>query len=243
LNRWIWIAYAVKPELLSRGREALGRSGSAAMARYQHIIWDWNGTLLDDIELCIDVMNGMLRAREMPQIDTQTYREIFDFPVTNYYQALGFDFTIEPFEVLANSYCDTYDRRVPESSLQAGVASALGLLAESLPRQSILSSCEQVALTGAIESFGLAGRFAEVIGQSNRYASGKMQAGRALISSSRIPRSRTVLVGDTLHDHEVAQALEIDCILVANGHHSRQRLETVCDLVVDSLDTVVTYAV
>ncbi len=221
---------------------ALGRISSEQMARYQHIIWDWNGTLLDDIELCIDVMNGMLRAREMTEIDTERYREIFDFPVTNYYQALGFDFTIEPFEVLANKYCDTYDRRVSECSLHQGVASALSLLAEELPQQSILSSCGQVALSEAVESFGLAGRFAEVIGQSNRYASGKAEAGHTLISSSRIPTSQTVLIGDTRHDYEIAQVLGIDCVLVANGHHSRQRLEAVCEVVVDSHELVVAYA-
>lgn len=212
------------------------------MVQYQHIIWDWNGTLLNDIGLCVDVMNGMLRKRRMPEIDAKQYREIFDFPVESYYRALGFDFELEPFEILANAYCENYDRRVPECSLHKGAIKALSQFAAAVPQQSILSSCEQVALNEAIERFGLTAQFSEIIGQSNRYAIGKAEAGKALISSSGMPAYQTVLIGDTQHDYEVAQLLGVDCILVANGHQSTRRLEAVCEVVLDSLEQVVAYA-
>lgn len=208
------------------------------MARYQHVIWDWNGTLLNDVELCIDVINAMLRDRDMSQIDTDRYREIFDFPVVGYYEILGFDFTVEPFADLAHQYCDAYEQRVTECSLHAGVEAILERVAAAVPRQSILSSCEQVALDQAVTNFGLVERFETIAGLSDRHAKGKVEAGRALFSSTATPGSRTVLVGDTLHDCEVAQALGIDCILVANGHHSRHKLETVNDRVVDTLEQV-----
>lgn len=212
------------------------------MVQYQHIIWDWNGTLLNDIGLCVDVMNGLLRKRKMPEIDAKQYREIFDFPVESYYRALGFDFKLEPFEILANVYCENYDRRVPECSLHKGAIQALSQFAAAVPQQSILSSCEQVALNEAIERFGLMAQFSEIIGQSNRYAVGKAEAGKALISSSGVSAYQTVLIGDTQHDYEVAQLLGVDCILVANGHNSPRRLEAVGEVVLDSLEQVVAYA-
>jgi phosphoglycolate phosphatase len=212
------------------------------VSRYQHVIWDWNGTLLNDANLCIEVMNSMLRDRKMQQIDAQHYREIFDFPVIGYYQALGFDFKKEAFEDLAHSYCDTYDRRVPECYLHEGAVEALDHFSVRAGQQSILSSCEQGALDEAVRGFGLTERFASVIGQSDHYATGKEQAGLELMASSGVPAQQTVLIGDTLHDYEVAQALGIDCALVAIGHHSKGRLEAVCGCVVDSLDEVVAYA-
>lgn len=208
------------------------------MKRYQHIIWDWNGTLLDDVALCVEVMNGMLNRRGMRPIDAAGYRELFGFPVRGYYQRLGFDFGVESFEQLAVEYCDEYDARVHECDLHRGAVSVIGALGQAASAQSILSSCEQRALDRALCSFGLDGHFQDIIGQSDRYAAGKVETGRALIRRSGITESGTVLVGDTLHDHEVAQALGIDCILVAHGHHSRRRLAAAHPAVIESLEPI-----
>ena len=51
---------------------------------YQHIIWDWNGTLLNDVKLCADIMNNLLKTRSLPTITLEKYREIFTFPVKDY---------------------------------------------------------------------------------------------------------------------------------------------------------------
>ena len=68
------------------------------MKDIQNIIWDWNGTLLDDAWLCRDVMNGMLRLRDMDFLSAERYREIFDFPIVRYYERIGFDLERESFE-------------------------------------------------------------------------------------------------------------------------------------------------
>jgi phosphoglycolate phosphatase len=65
---------------------------------YRHIIWDWNGTLLDDKWLCIESINLVLKARDLQPIDEERYSRIFRFPVKDYYKEVGFDFSTEPFE-------------------------------------------------------------------------------------------------------------------------------------------------
>jgi phosphoglycolate phosphatase len=64
----------------------------------------------------------------------------------------------------------------------------------------------------------------DVIGISNIYAESKVSVGREYITRSGIDTGKTVLIGDTVHDYEVAQALGVDCILIANGHQSKHRL-------------------
>ena len=59
--------------------------------KYQHIIWDWNGTLLNDAWLFVDIMNGVLSNRKLPLITVDDYRKLFCFPVKDYYKKLGFD--------------------------------------------------------------------------------------------------------------------------------------------------------
>ena len=60
---------------------------------FTHVIWDWNGTLLDDATACVAAINALLERRLLPQVTHQQYLDIFDFPVRNYYLQLGFDFS------------------------------------------------------------------------------------------------------------------------------------------------------
>ena len=63
------------------------------------ILWDWNGTLLDDVEVALAAMNEMLARRGLPLLQgREPYRDIFTFPVRVYYTAAGLDLSAEPFE-------------------------------------------------------------------------------------------------------------------------------------------------
>ena len=73
-----------------------------------HIIWDWNGTLLDDRWLCVDAINKSLLLRNLPVIDENRYLEIFCFPVEKYYLKLGFDFEKEPFTISGSEFIKNY---------------------------------------------------------------------------------------------------------------------------------------
>ena len=97
-------------------------------ARYRHIIWDWNGTLLDDLDLCVDVMNGLLDRRSLPLLDRARYHRLFDFPVRAYYERLGFDFARDSFEELSVEFISAYDARRWECRLQPGAQTILGSL-------------------------------------------------------------------------------------------------------------------
>ena len=66
--------------------------------KYKHVIWDWNGTLVDDTWLFVDIMNGVLKDRNLQGITLDDYRNVFDFPVQDYYTKLGFNFSEEAFE-------------------------------------------------------------------------------------------------------------------------------------------------
>ena len=55
------------------------------MNKYDHVIWDWNGTIIDDAYLCVEVMNQVLKNRDLPLINISSYRKNFCFPVKKYY--------------------------------------------------------------------------------------------------------------------------------------------------------------
>ena len=89
--------------------------------KYTHLLWDFNGTVFDDFQACLDSVNAMLAERALPTLTAEDYREVFDFPVRDYYAKVGFDFTREPFEVLAPLWVAEYQRRSRESTIYPGV--------------------------------------------------------------------------------------------------------------------------
>ncbi len=192
--------------------------------KYKHIIWDWNGTLLDDARLCVEILNNILRKYAKPPVTLEQYAEEFDFPVKSYYQKLGFDFDREPFEVIADDYIKQYDVKRFECRLQDDAESVLKYFADNGIEQSILTAYQQKMLEEIIDFFALRHYFARLVGLNDYYAKSKVENGRVLMKKLGLHSRDVMLIGDTCHDFEVAKALDIDCVLIPSGHNSRRKL-------------------
>jgi phosphoglycolate phosphatase len=206
--------------------------------RFDHVLWDWNGTLLDDAALCRAIINEMLQARGKPTLDARQYEEAFGFPVRDYYERVGFDFTSEPFEVPAMQFIDAYKARWAESPLRGGARELLESLADAGYAQSILSAMEQALLEEMTSFHGIRCHLDHLVGLDNHYAASKVDNGRRLIAAVGCPSERVLIVGDTVHDHEVAWAVGAQCLLLPGGHQPRTKLESCGAPVVDSLAEV-----
>lgn len=213
--------------------------GKISLNAYSHIIWDWNGTLFDDVWLCVDIMTGMLGRRNLPPLSRERYHELFDFPVRTYYQRLGFDFQAELFEDVSSEFITNYEKRRPECQLKQSAKAVLDFIGNSGISQSILSAREHRALQNDVAFYGLPDYFNEVRGIADHHAHGKIDTGRKLIDDIGEHPGGVLMIGDTAHDADVAQALGIDCCLVADGHHPRRRLEKTGRRVVSSLNQLI----
>jgi len=202
---------------------------------YSHIIWDWNGTLIDDTALCVEILNNSLRAYSLPEVTEDGYRADFDFPVRDYYERLGFDFSRYSFEQIAADWIAEYEARQFSCSLQPHAEEVLESLASHSFVQSILSAYHQGLLEKVVEHFKLTGFFEKIVGLTDYYAHGKSETGRKLLGDLHCPPSQALLIGDTTHDHAVAAELGIDCLLIGDGHQPRAKLETCDRPVLDSL--------
>lgn len=192
--------------------------------KYKHVIWDWNGTLLNDTELCIDIINALLKSRNIKTLSVDDYRLIFTFPVKEYYRKAGLDLDNHSFEILGKQWMDVYENRKSECSLHNGTKDVLSFVSSLGIKQSVLSAYSHETLVKIIEYFGLSDYFSHISGLDNIYATSKLDIGKELIKEINLPVNKVVLIGDTLHDFEVAEELGIDSILIANGHQSRERL-------------------
>lgn len=184
------------------------------------IIWDWNGTLLNDVDACVDAMNIILAKRDMPMLDHNRYKSIFRFPVQEYYKDLGFDFSKESFEDLSVEYIDLYVGLSKQSDLHQGAIDVLEMFKNQKINQIILSAAEQKALEMQVNSRSIRNYFNDLIGLDNIYAKSKVENAKNYIKSLDLNPQKITLIGDTWHDLEVAKEINCSCILINNGHQN-----------------------
>lgn len=202
--------------------------------KYTHIVWDFNGTLLDDIMAGIDAVNVMLAARGLATIDSvEEYRELFCFPIIKYYAKLGFDFEKEDYySVLAPEWVAMYLENYKHSTLTPGAGRILQRLADAGYSQTLLSATELNMLKGQLANLGLEQYFSEICGLDNIHAGGKVEV--AIAWKQAHPDAVALFVGDTEHDYEVACAVGADCVLYSKGHQSYAQLaECGCPIIDD----------
>lgn len=207
------------------------------------LIWDWNGTLLDDVRICIDSINILLYERNLPLMKEDRYKDIFTFPVKEYYIKAGFDFSKEPFEIPAHQFIDQYRKALRSSVLHEGVKETLDMLRGQGYRQFILSAMEKDLLMENLGQHSLVEYFERIYGIEDHLGHSKTDVARKLIEENSIKLDQAVIIGDTLHDYEVSQELGIRCLLIANGHQSEARLKSAGCPVMRSLAEVVGYLV
>jgi phosphoglycolate phosphatase len=176
------------------------------------------------MQVCIDCMNEMLSERSLPGIDLERYRQIFTFPVREYYFSLGFDFDKEPFDIPAHQFIDLYRKNLHHAPLHPDAEEMLKYFREKNVKQVILSAMEQEFLEETLESKGIFTYFDRICGITNHLGEGKLEMARQLISELNGGNQTIIMVGDTFHDYEVAKGSGIPCVLIAQGHQSFERL-------------------
>jgi len=206
--------------------------------KFKHIIWDWNGTLVDDTWLFVDIMNGVLKNRNLSPITLQSYRDIFDFPVKDYYIKLGFNFAEEPFESSGLDFIKIYDNRKFEPKLFHDTLPTLNILKNLGYTHSILSAQNTTTLQQSVKFYNLHNIFDHINGLDDHYAIGKIEQGKNLIQNLNYNKNEIIMIGDTKHDYEVSQAIGVSCFLIDRGHNSTERLKSKQDSVFSSFSNV-----
>ena len=206
--------------------------------KYTQIIWDFNGTILNDVQTGIDAVNVLLDRYGKPKLtDVDQYRKTFGFPVIDYYDSIGLE--RENFARYAPEWVHEYTLREPSAPIFDGITEMLAYFKKQGVPQYLLSATETSMLGTQVDRLGIRPYFEELIGQDDIEAHGKI--GTAERFARRVRPEHPLFIGDSLHDFEVAQAIGAECVLLAWGHQDRARLEktgckvydTVLDLMKD----------
>lgn len=192
--------------------------------QYDLVAWDFNGTIVDDADVGMGATNILLARRGLPIIPSrEMYYQLFGFPIRDYYTRLGFDFSKESYDDIANEWIPEYRRLEEEAPLRDGVFELLNRFRACGVTQVILSASEENMLQEQLSHLKVLHFFEKIYGRSDYHGSDKTELALAL---AREHAGKTILfIGDTDHDAACARAAGFDCILMQDGHQSKERLD------------------
>ncbi len=201
----------------------------------KYVFFDFNGTILDDVDLCLNLLNKMLKNQNKKELNIDEYKDVFQFPVKKYYELAGIDFNIESFESLSLKFIQDYQDASYNCNLYPNLLEVLEELDKRGIKKVVLSASQIDNLTKQLEHFKIYDKFDKVLGLSNIYANSKIEVARNFIKDNNILPNEVLSIGDTTHDYEVSKELGFNIILFSKGHQSRKVLESKGVPVVDDL--------
>ena len=206
-----------------------------------HLVWDWNGTLLDDLTLVVSSTNSAFQAVGGRSVDSDEHRRVFRRPVADFYaEILGRGVDAEEFGRLDRIFHEAYRVGLTTTTLAADAKDAI----KSWPgSQSLLSMWFHEELVPALETYGLSGLFTRVDGLRTEVG-GDLKAGHLArhLSELGVAGDQAVLIGDSLDDASAAASVGAACVLYTGGFTEPARLRASGTPVADTLVEAVALA-
>lgn len=192
--------------------------------KYRCIIWDWNGTLFNDVLESLSAVNEMLYSRAMPEISLETYREYIDVPIVNFYKR-AFNTESVDMDSVSVEYNALYAKFAENAGIPESTVVLLKLLKASGIRQIIVSASKTSVIEYYLDKFMIKDLFDIVSGSDNLFAEGKSERLIQIINGQQIKAGDCLMIGDMLYDRDIASAAGLDCVLLNCGHQNLNTLE------------------
>lgn len=193
-----------------------------------HVVWDWNGTLLNDNDAVLAAVNAVCLDFGRASLTWVEWQEVYARPLrTTYEQILQRLLDDQEWARVDKLFHDRYHALLHTCGLAAGVPSVLGRVAESGRTQSLLSMWFHERLVPTIDQFGLTEYFRRVDGLAGDIGGGsKTDSLLRHLEAQALDPADVVLIGDVVDDAEAARAAGTSCVLVTTGAMTRTALET-----------------
>ncbi|MGW0362368.1 HAD family hydrolase [Streptomyces sp. NPDC002990] len=204
-----------------------------------HIVWDWNGTLLHDIDAVIAATNASFAELGFAPITLETYRDLYVVPVPKFYERLmGRMPTDEEWLLMDATFHRHYWLSAADAALAAGALELLQDWERDGLTQSLLSLAPHEKLVPLVRAHGIHRHFLRVDGRHGPSHTSKAEhlvRHLEALEGAGVSAGRTVLIGDAVDDAVAAAHVGARAVLYTGGSHSRRSLESAGVPVVDTL--------
>lgn len=207
---------------------------------YNNIVWDWNGTILNDTPAAFKSTNILLERYGYTTITLEYYRDNIDTPIVNFYSKI-FDLNKHSMQVLDDEWGILYNQHSDEIVLQEGAEELLRYFTNKNCHQIILSAFKTDEITKYAQKFSVENYFDDILGTQGVVMESKTIRGRRYMNEHEFTPEKTLYIGDTVHDYDTALALGIDCVLFSGGQQSPKLLHKCGAPVIDSFSQIEKY--
>lgn len=205
--------------------------------KYDYLVLDFNGTIIDDVDLCLNILNHLLEERNYKKVSLEEYKHIFTFPIKKYYINAGFNLEKYSFTSISNEFISLYQKASLNCKLYEGINELIDKCNNNRIKVVLLSASQIDNLKEQTDHFGLSEKFEAILGTSTIEAASKVEIGKNYFKDKQ--DKKILFVGDTTHDAEVASSIGADALLITHGHQARDILLKANPLkVVDSFKEV-----
>lgn len=191
-----------------------------------NIIFDFNGTLIDDGYLCYKIEDETMNFPNKEEFTFEKYRDIFCHPISEYYKLLGMDEKKYDYKKMNDTFFNEYQNRYKsEAKLFDGVKETLTYFKNKGYKLFILSATEINLLKEQLTYLDILKYFDDFIASSKKDSAGKKDYGKEFVIKHNLNKENAILIGDTTHDFEVGEYLDVNILLFDKGHNSRKQLQ------------------
>ncbi|NMA05616.1 MAG: large conductance mechanosensitive channel protein MscL [Acholeplasmataceae bacterium] len=205
----------------------------------KYVIWDFNGTILDDKELSLNLLNEILKKQGKKPVDEEAYLKLFGFPIKKYYLKAGITFEEESFDDIAKWYIAKYQPLSLDLKLHDGVVETLIILRKMGIKNICLSASLQKNLEEQLKHYEIYNYFDYVIGMDNIKTEGKEKVGARFLKEHKVNPNECLYIGDTIYDYDVARKMRVRAILFSGGHQAKERLLKKTKIIIDNIYDII----
>lgn len=205
------------------------------MKEYKVIIWDFNGTLIDDIDAALASVNDMLIRRKLPTINFEQYASYIDTPIIKFYEHIFDDLYSMDFNVIADEFNRGYEKHLKSHAVMPCAEEVLEYFNSLGKLQTVISATHIDKVNTRLREFELDGYFDKILAHNNLIAEDKTHLAINYFAEKDIKPHEAVVIGDCVADFKMAEALGCDCILTTQGHQSRKEFSETTAIIIDSL--------
>ncbi|HSH54580.1 MAG TPA: HAD-IA family hydrolase [Methylotenera sp.] len=193
--------------------------------QFDLIVWDWDGTLADSTGM---ITNAILKAAEqvgLPALTSQAASNIIGLGLRESIEALYGNIPAEKAQALATQYTANYYAGESEIPLFSGAADTIKALSKRGHKLAVATGKGRRGLNLALEHCGLGNYFHATRTVDECFSKPHPQMLDELMDYLVALPERTLMIGDTSYDLQMAQNAGVSSVGVTYGAQSAEQWE------------------
>ncbi|GIU27019.1 HAD-IA family hydrolase [Shewanella schlegeliana] len=195
------------------------------MKPYELVIFDWDGTLMDSISKIVTCMQQMAQSLSIATPSELAIRDVIGLSMEEALKTLYPTLPSVDFEPMINSYKEHYlTLNTTPSPLFDGSEELLSQLSANRYRLAVATGKGRNGLNRVLTETGLGHHFESSRCADESKSKPNPDMIHELLDELKVKPHRAIMVGDSLHDLNMANNAGIDAVGVSYGAHSESKL-------------------